>query len=142
MPPIVQVGSILIHAWPAMTTLFGMESEPYCEGWSVVNTFNGFAMDHRVHEAGWNFFFMATEVKVIFLGVQGTEKIHSALMRILEKVRGQDFNCLEVTAIVTKRFLGVSYTMVAAHSRHIQQSVYLDSAKARRADCKAEAISQ
>src|ERR1700686_4802415 len=132
MPPSVQVGAILIEAWPAMTKLFGIESEPYSGSWSVVKALNGFALDRKIHAAGWNFFFMAAEFKVMFLGARGAEKIHNALTRILGKVKGQDFNCLEVTGIVAKRFLGVPYTMVSAHSRHIQQSVYLDSATVRR----------
>jgi len=133
MPPSVQVGAILIEPWPAMTKLFGIESEPYAGSWSVVKALNGFALDRKVHAAGWNFFFMAAEFKVMFFGACGADKIHSALTRILGKVRGQDFNCLEVTAIVAKRFLGMPYTIVSAHSRHIQQSVYLDSAKTRKA---------
>jgi hypothetical protein len=133
MPPSVQVGAILIEAWPAMTKLFGIESEPYAGSWSVVKALNGFALDRKIHAAGWNFFFMAAEFKVVFLGVCGADKIHNALTRILGKVKGQDFNCLEVTAIVAKRFLGVPYTMVSAHSRHIQQSVYMDSAKTLKA---------
>ena len=136
MPQVVQVGDILIEAWPAMTKLFGIESEPYSESWSVVKALNGFVLDRKIHAAGWNFFFMAGEFKVMFLGTRSADKIHSALTRILSKVRGQDFNCLEITAIIAKRFLGVPYTMVSAHSRHIQQSVYLDSAKARRAEHK------
>jgi hypothetical protein len=133
MPPSVQVGAILIEPWPAMTKLFGIESEPYSGSWSVVKAINGFALDRKIHAAGWNFFFMAVEVNVVFLGARDTDKIHSALTRILGKVREQNFNCVEVTAIVAKRFLGVPYTMVSAHSRHIQQSVYLDSTNARRA---------
>jgi hypothetical protein len=133
MPPSVQVGAILIEAWPAMTKLFGIESEPYSGSWSVVKALNGFAIDRKIHAAGWNFFFMAAEFKVMFLGARGADKIRGALTRILGKVRGQDFNCLEVTGIVAKRFLGIRYTVVSAHSRHIQQSVYLDSATARRA---------
>jgi hypothetical protein len=133
MPPSVQVGAILTEAWPAMTKLFGIESEPYSGSWSVVKVLNGFALDRKVHAAGWNFFFMAAEVKVMFFGARGADKIHSALTRILEKLRGQDFNCLEVTGIVAKRFLCVPYTMVSAHSRHIQQSVYMDSAKTHKA---------
>ena len=133
MPPSVQVGAILIEPWPAMTKLFGIESEPYAGSWSVVKALNGFALDRKIHAAGWNFFFMAAEFKVMFFGARGADKIHSALTRILGKVRGQDFNCLEVTAIVAKRFLGMPYTIVSAHSRHIQQSVYLDSAKTRKA---------
>jgi hypothetical protein len=116
-----------------MTKLFGIESEPYSGSWSVVKALNGFGLERKVHAAGWNFFFMAAEVHVMFLGARGADKIHSALTRILGKVRGQDFNCLEVTEIIAKRFLGVPYTRVSAHSRHIQQSCYLDSAEVRRA---------
>jgi hypothetical protein len=46
-------------------------------------------------------------------------------------VREQDFNCLEVTGIVAKRFLGMPYTVVSAHSRHIQQGCELDDVQRR-----------
>ena len=74
---------------------------------------------------------MAAEVKVMFFGGLGAEKIQNALHRILGKVKQQHFNGLEVTGIVAKRFLGVPYGVVTAHSRHVQQSCYLDSAEAR-----------
>jgi hypothetical protein len=48
------------------------------------------------------------------------------------KVRSQNFNSLEVTGIAGKRFLGVPYAVVSAHSRHVQQSCYLDSGEAPR----------
>jgi hypothetical protein len=76
---------------------------------------------------------MAAEVKVMFFGALGAKKIQNALKRILVKVRHQNFNSLEVTGIVAKRFLGVPYVTVSAHPRHIQQSCYLVSAQERRA---------
>ena len=66
MPPTVQVGAILIEGWPATTELFGIESEPYSGSWSVVKALNGFALDRKIHAAGWNFFFMAAEINVMF----------------------------------------------------------------------------
>jgi len=51
---------------------------------------------------------------------------------MLAKVKPLNFNCLEVTGIAAKRFLGVPYTVISAHSRHIQQSCYLDGDNARR----------
>jgi hypothetical protein len=132
MPPTVQVGAILIEESPAMTKLFEIESESYSGAWSVVKACNGFALDRKIHAAGWNFFFMAGEVRVIFVGALGAEKMHNALTRILGKVRGQDFNCLEVTGIAAKHFFGMPYTVVSAHARHIQQSCYLDSPETRR----------
>ena len=45
--------------------------------------------------------------------------------RILAKLKTPDFNCLEITEVVSKRFLGLPCTSVRARSRHIQESVFL-----------------
>jgi len=115
-----------------MKKLLGLESEPCSGSWNLVKAVDGFAVDRKIHAAGWNFFFMAAEVRVMFFGALGAKKIQNALQRILGKVKRQDFNGLEVTGIVAKRFLGVPYAIVSAHSRHIQQSCYLDGVVARR----------
>ena len=132
MPLDIKVGAILIEDWPLATQFLGLESEPYSEKWSLVKVLDGFALDRKIHASGWNFFFMATKVKVMFFGALGAKKIQNALKRILGKVKRQHFNALEVTEIVAKRFLGVPYSIVSAHSRHVQQSCYLDSTEARR----------
>ena len=54
------------------------------------------------------------------------------MKRILGKIRPQHFNAFEVTGIVAKRFLGVPYAIVLAHSSHVQQSCYLDGTEGRR----------
>jgi hypothetical protein len=133
MPSAVQVGTILMKEWPGMTQLLGIESEPCSGGWSLLKVMDGFALDRKIHAAGWNFFFMAAEVKVTFFGAVGSVKIQNALKRILQKVKPQQFNGLEITEIVSRHFLGVPYVTVSAHSRHMQQSCYLDSAAARQA---------
>ena len=117
--------------WPGMTQLLGLESEPCSGEWSLLKVLDGFTLDRKIHATGWNFFFMAGEVRVMFFGSLGAGKIQNALKRILEKVKEQQFNGLEVTQIVARRFLGVPYVTVSAHSRHMQQSCYLDSAVAR-----------
>ncbi|MFZ0863792.1 MAG: hypothetical protein WAN18_24225 [Candidatus Sulfotelmatobacter sp.] len=131
MSPSVQVGTILMKEWPGIPHLLGLESEPCSGEWSLLKVLDGFALDRKIHAAGWNFFFMATEVKAMFFGTAGATKIQDALKRILGKVKQQHFNSLEVTAIVASRFLGVPYVTVSAHSRHMQQSCYLDSPEAR-----------
>ena len=132
MMPNLQVGTILIgEQSPRMAEVLALESEPYFERWSVVKPPDGSTLDAKIHAARWNFFFLAGEVKVMFFGAIGATKIREALRRILRKVKQQNFNCLEVTGIVAKRFLGVRYATVAAHSRHIQQSCQLDSIESR-----------
>ena len=92
-----------------------LKSEAYSGNWSVVQGFDGYALDRKIHVAGWNFFFMAAEVKVMFFGRPGTTKIRNAVRRILAKLKPQSFNCLEVTGIKKKRFWGLRYATVSAH---------------------------
>jgi hypothetical protein len=129
MPSAVQVGTILMSGWPQ---LLGVESEPYSKNWSMAKALDGCALDRKIRAAGWNFFFIASQVKSISIGAPGTKQIGQALHRILGKVSGRHFNGLEVTGIVAKRFLGLPYTVVSAHSRHVQKSCYLDGDEARR----------
>ena len=131
MPQSVHVGSILVKELPLMPELVRLETERYSGNWNLVRTLDGFALDRKIRVAGWNFFFMAAEVKAMFFGALGAKKIQNALHRIFGKVRHQPFNALEVTRIVRKRFLGVPYTLVSAHSRHVQQSCYLNAQNGR-----------
>jgi hypothetical protein len=133
MTATVQVGTILMENRPLITEALELQGVPYSANWGVLAGFDGLAMNRKMQAAGWNFFFLAAEVKVMFFGTFGAKRIQNALQRMLAKVKPLNFNCLEVTGIAAKRFLGVPYTVVSAHSRHIQQSCYLDGANARRA---------
>jgi hypothetical protein len=70
-----------------MTQLPGLESEPYSGNWRLVKVLDGFALDCKIRASGWNFFFMAAEVKAMFFGALGAKKIQNALKRILGKVK-------------------------------------------------------
>ena len=131
MPSNIQVGTILIKEWPGIPELIGLETEPGFAEWRMVKVENAFTLDRKIHAAGWNLFFMASEVKAMFFGSLGAAKIQSALKRIVAKVKPQNFNGLEVTSIVARHFLGMPYVTVSAHSRHMQHSCQLDSAEAR-----------
>lgn len=131
----IQVGTVLIDDRALMAQALGIDTERYVETWSVVGA-NGFALDRKIHAAGWNFFFMAGEVKATCLGAVGAKNIRKALKRILSRTSDQNFNCLEVTGITAKHFLGVPYTSVSANCRHIQQSCRLDDIQQRRTDRK------
>ncbi len=128
----VQIGTILIRENPAAAQAIGFQSEPYSATWGLVKALDALALDRKIHAAGWSFFFMAAEVKVTFFGAIGAKNMQNAMKRMLGKLKPTNFNCLEVTGIVAKRFLGVPYTVVSAHSRHIQQSCYLDGDDERR----------
>ena len=137
----IQVGTILMKDLPVISQLLRVESEPCSGNWRRVKDLDGFALDRKIHAAGWNFFFMAAEIKVMFFGGLREKNIENALQHIFGKVKAQDFNCLEVTGIIAKRFLGVPYTTISAHSRHIQQSCQLDDIELRHTNQQAPADS-
>ena len=133
MPLTIHVGTILMKQWPGMPPLIGFESEPGLGEWSIVKASpDAFTLDRNIHAAGWNLFFIAAEVKAMFFGSLTAAKVGSALKRILAKVNRQHFNGFEITAIVARHFLGIPYVTVSAHSRHLQQSCYLESTEKRR----------
>ena len=132
----VQVGSILIEDRPGITGTLGIESEPYGGNWSVVRSLNGFDLDRKIRAYGWNVFFIAGEVRTTVFGAVGARTTRKALQRILARTSDKSFNCLEVTGITAKRFVGVPYTSMSANWRHIQQSCNLDDIQRRRTDQK------
>ena len=133
MPLTIQVGTVLMKEWPGMPQLIGFETEPGLGEWSMVKAApDAFTLDRKVHAAGWNFFFMAAEIKAMFFGSLTAAKVRSALKRIATKVNRQNFNGFEITAIVARHFLGIPYVTVSAHSRHLQQSCHLESTEKRR----------
>ncbi|HEV2395479.1 MAG TPA: hypothetical protein VGS27_00875 [Candidatus Sulfotelmatobacter sp.] len=133
MPLTIQVGTVLMKEWPGMPQLVGFETEPGLGEWSMVKgSPDSFTLDRTIHAAGWNFFYMAAEVKAMFFGPLTAAKVRSALKRIVTKVNRQNFNSLEITAIVARHFLGIPYVTVSAHWRHLQQSCYLESTEKRR----------
>jgi hypothetical protein len=134
----VQAGTVLMQESPEMVDFLGLNSEPFLGpgrlgNWRLVSGLDGFGFDRKVRASGWNLFFMAAEVKATVLGGLSTGNVRKAVKRILGKSGEREFNCLEVTGIAAKHFLGVPYTTVSAHSRHIQKDWQLDDLKRRQA---------
>ena len=65
------------------------------------------------------------------MGYWEERTVRRAMERVLAKAAPSKFNCLEVTEISAKQFLGFPYVQVSAHSRHIQKSPFLQEAAER-----------
>src|SRR5258708_38069374 len=63
------------------------------------------------------------------LGREGLGTLRRAVMQILARREGQEFNSLEITKVASKRFLGIPFMSITAHFRHIQQGICLVPAK-------------
>jgi len=125
----IKTGTVLIKEGALLPEALQIESEPCLPGWRLVKDLNGYALDRKVHEAGWTFFFLAGEIRTIAFGADEQSMVRRAIKQILANPRSKQFNSLEITRVASKRFLGLPYMSVGAHSRHIQESLILFSAE-------------
>jgi hypothetical protein len=133
----IQAGSIFLREGLLLPDTLELESAPYTEHWRLVTAPPRRFLDEKIRAAGWNFFLHAALTHATALGSRGVATTTRALQRLLAQATSQDFNSLEVAAISSGHFLGVPYTKVTAHSRHLQESWLLAGPAERRRARKA-----
>lgn len=125
MPDAIKTGTILIKQGTILPKTPQFESEPCAPGWRLVKNLDGSGLDRKIHEAGWTFFYLAGEIKATAFGFDKQKTARRVVKRILANLKSEYFNSLEITRVASKRFLGVPYATVSAHSRHIHESAFL-----------------
>jgi hypothetical protein len=122
-------GTILIRENTLLPAGLAVESEVFLSEWRIVKNLDRSALTRKIEGANWTFFYLAGEIRATVLGRDRPGTLRRAVKRVLAKQEGQKFNSLEITKVVSKRFLGIPFMSVAAHFRHIQQGVGLVPAK-------------
>lgn len=121
MPIDIEPGTVIMRTGLLLPASVSPETTLYSRGWNVITGPDGFEMDRSLRAAGWSFFFMAGAVHAVTFGRREGKNARKAVDRILSRVRAQNFNCVEITEISTKHFLGIPYMSVCAHPRQIQR---------------------
>jgi len=129
MAETIKTGTVLIRDGSLLPDALQFESEPCAAGWRLVKNFDVYGLGRKIHEAGWTFFCVAGEIKATIFGFGGQRNARRAVKRILTNLKSEKFNGLEITRVEAKRFLGLPYASVSAHSRHIQENAFLLRAK-------------
>jgi hypothetical protein len=129
MPDNYTSGTILIRESTFLPSGLAAETEVFLPGWKVVKNLDRSTLALKIEGANWNFFYLAGEIRATVLGRDRPGTLRRAVRRVLAKQEGQKFNSLEITKVVSKRFLGIPFMSVTAHSRHIQQGIGLVPAK-------------
>ena len=125
MPVTIKTGSILIKEGTLLPEVLRFESEPCAPGWRLVKNLDGDGLGRKIHEAGWTFSWRAGEIGATVFGLDEQKTLRRAVGQILANLESAEFNTLEimrVTSEASKRFLGVRYVTVSAHSGDIQAS--------------------
>ena len=121
MTDTIKTGTILIEDGTLLPKSLLLEREAYSTGWTSVSIVRS-EFEKAIHDAGWNFFFMAGTIQATVFGFDKQKAVNTAVKRIITNVESQKCNCLEVTGVMLKSFLGLPYACVSAHSRHVQES--------------------
>jgi len=141
MPNQVQSGTVLVQQ-SAILELPGVESELYCQDWCSLGALESSGFDHTVRAAGWNLFFMAGELRAMATAWGGQNATRRAVARLLAQTRLQHFNCLELSHVLRKYFLGIPYISVVAHPRHIQRGYQIQPIEQRAHDNATRTLKQ
>ncbi len=121
----IKAGAIMMKVGTILPQSLRVETELYSQGWEIIKNSDADAVDRDIRRADWNFFFLAASIHATALGYRGERTVRRAMERILAKAEPSKFNCLEITEVSAKQFLGFPYVHVSAHSRHIQKSPLL-----------------
>src|SRR5258708_30232235 len=118
-------GTILIRENTLLPAGLAIESEVFLPGWRVVKNLDGYGLGQKIYETKWHFFYLAGEIRAIALGREGLGTLRRAVMQILARREGQEFNSLEITKVASTRFLDIPVMSITAHFRHIQPWICL-----------------
>jgi hypothetical protein len=122
MTDAIKTGTILIEAGASIPQSLRLEGKAYSSGWKSVSNLGLNELDAAINKAGWTFFFMAGEIKITAFGFDKERAVRRAVKRVITNVESHKCNCVEITDVSAKSFLGMPYVNVSAHSRHIQES--------------------
>jgi hypothetical protein len=118
----IRVGTMLIADGTHTPESLVVDTERYSAGWSSITGSTSVQLGKEIENAGWAFFYMAGEIRTSGFGLSDQSRTARAVAHLINAVRRENCNCLEITQMRRRSVLGLSYTSLVAHARHIQRS--------------------
>ncbi len=121
MPELVcKQGTILVESGAVLPNNVTLQSGAYTRDWNSVAHLDKVGLEAEIAKAGWTFFYMAGEIRKNAFGSDEGRRSRAAMGRVIGDALSQNCNCVEVTHVANKSFLGLPYVSITAHARHIQ----------------------
>ena len=125
MPDKAKDDIIFIRDGTILPQMLSVTTDAFVPNWRIVTSHDRSALAHSIEGSDWYFFYLAGDIQATVLGGNTRRVTCKAVKTILTK-RGDDkLNSLEITAIVSRYFLGIPFTTFTAHFRQIQQRIAL-----------------
>src|SRR4051812_27052343 len=117
----IRIGTVLLRDGTEIPKALAVTTERYLPGWSFISKSTSAQLNTSVESVGWTLFYMAGEIHTRSFGFNDLSRTDRAVAKAVKAVRRDSCNCLEITALKRGSFLGLPYTSLIAHSRHIQR---------------------
>jgi hypothetical protein len=122
MPDTMRAGAMLIKDGTHTPESVVVTTDQYSAGWSSITKSSSTRLGLELETAGWTFFYMAGQIRTTGFGLNDQSRTSRAMDRVIAVVKLRKCNCLEIVQVQRGSFLGLSYTRIIAHARHIQES--------------------
>ena len=110
----IRKGAVLIEEDELLPESLKRQSRSYSKVWRLVKDSDPKLLGDRIEQSGWTFFMTEGEVRKTWFGRSGDKTMRAALNRIINKLKWDKFNCLEITRVEERRFLGFSMVSITA----------------------------
>ncbi len=125
MVDLIQSGILLVKDGTAAPESVVFERQPCLKGWSIVLGLPASGLERKLSQVGWTLFYLAAEINSSAWGRNEAQAALKAVRRLLTRKDARKFNCLQITEVRSKRWLGITRVHLVAHWRHIQKGPVL-----------------
>lgn len=117
----VKDGTLIIVEGTPLPDSGKITSEPFSRGWRMVTNLKGQGLDRHFSDFGWTVFQKAAPVQASILCLGKSQPFLKAFRKILRTIGARKFNCLEITNVIEKTVMGVTFVHMSARARNIQK---------------------
>lgn len=100
-----------------------IQPDTFLPGWQVVKNADNYALLQSMRETNWSFLRLRGGKEIRLMGYSRREILRKGVAQMLTELRSRRFNSMEVTVLVAKRFLGVTFLNISVNLRHFQYNV-------------------
>ena len=109
MKETIELGTILVEEGTLMPDSLLVSTKPYGAGWSSVENLTRGQLGAGLEAAQWTFFYMAGKVQRTAFGFDEPSRTRRAARKVIQAVKLQHCNCLEITQLHRKSFWGCPF---------------------------------
>src|SRR5579872_4283598 len=114
-------GTILMREDTRLPASVRLSRRPTWNGWIAIKSLDPRGLEMQLKDVGWTFRFIAGSVRKGAFGFDSETRLDRAMTRAIKVAQADDCNCVEFDQMTDTSILGVPYTSVSVHSRHIQE---------------------